>query len=230
MKHSETKRGLGTIKVEQFDPKVILSKENKKICTEKLKLFNLSQKLDQSKNEAAVLVPLCLHNGQLGFLYTLRSTKMTKNRGQVSFPGGMRDKDDVDLKETALRETWEELKIPKEKVDVWTTCNIIGRNEVNIMPVLGYIGEINLDTIKINPYEVEQVFVLPLPSLCDPSTFRFTQFRTGYTLPVYLSGDYRIWGLTAVITHMILTAMIPDFYKNKISYMKPILKRSKTSN
>ncbi len=38
--------------------------------------------------------------------------------GEVSFPGGMYEKEDVDLENTALRETEEETGLDKTKVNV----------------------------------------------------------------------------------------------------------------
>ncbi|XP_018343289.1 PREDICTED: nucleoside diphosphate-linked moiety X motif 8 [Trachymyrmex septentrionalis] len=132
----------------------------------------------------------------------------------VSFPGGMRDKNDVDLQETALRETWEELKIPREKIDVWTTGNLIGKSDVNVMPVLAYIGEVVPEELKINPDEVEEAFVVSLQKLCDPKLISFTNFRRPLlTLPCYLGGKYRVWGFTGAITHMALECLVPQVYK-----------------
>ncbi|KYN38504.1 Nucleoside diphosphate-linked moiety X motif 8, mitochondrial [Trachymyrmex septentrionalis] len=126
----------------------------------------------------------------------------------------MRDKNDVDLQETALRETWEELKIPREKIDVWTTGNLIGKSDVNVMPVLAYIGEVVPEELKINPDEVEEAFVVSLQKLCDPKLISFTNFRRPLlTLPCYLGGKYRVWGFTGAITHMALECLVPQVYK-----------------
>nr|CAD7603697.1 unnamed protein product [Timema genevievae] len=69
--------------------------------------------------KAAVLVPLCIVNGEVSLLYTVRSPDLKRNSGQVSFPGGLMDKTDKDLQETALRETFEELGIQKSSVQIW---------------------------------------------------------------------------------------------------------------
>ncbi|KAL0119836.1 hypothetical protein PUN28_007930 [Cardiocondyla obscurior] len=206
-------------------PEVVLSESNRKACIERFK----SMRVPKSHNaaEAAVLVPLCLYKGELGLLYTLRSMRLTTNRGQVSFPGGMRDENDVNLQETALRETWEELKIPREKIDVWTTGNLIGKVDVNVMPVLAYIGEVEPEKMEINHDEVEEVFVVSLQKLCDPELIRFTTFRHQVaTLPSYLGGKYRVWGFTAGITHMALESLVPDVYEFKFFTLKSMQKSS----
>ena len=66
------------------------------------------------------------------------------------------------------------------------------------------------------------IFTATLKELCDSKNFRTTQFRWGkthvYKTPVYLGTTKRIWGLTAVITHLILSALVPDVYKKNIKY------------
>ncbi|XP_034949158.1 nucleoside diphosphate-linked moiety X motif 8 [Chelonus insularis] len=208
-------------------PEIILNTNNRKACIERLKkLFSMASftKNNQDTKNAAVLIPLCLHDNELGFLYTLRSKTLSTNGGQVSFPGGIKDNDDENYEMTALRETWEELGIPNEKVDVWTSGNFIGRKDVNVMPILGYVGEIDLKKLKINHREVEEAFVVSLKHFCDQKYCRYTQFRTGYTLPVFLKEGHKIWGLTALITHMTMCALIPDIYRHKLKFLRPIEK------
>ncbi|XP_012224997.1 mitochondrial coenzyme A diphosphatase NUDT8 isoform X2 [Linepithema humile] len=187
-----------------LSPKTVLSENNRKKCIEKFKSYQIPL-INKNVPEAAVLVPLCLYKGELGFLYTLRSMKLTNNGGE----------------ETALRETWEELKIPKEKIDVWTTGTLINKGDVNVMPVLGYIGEIVPEELEINPDEVEEAFVVSLQKLCDPELFRFTRF-SNFNLPSYLGGKHRVWGFTGFITHLALSSLIPEVYMNKIPRTKSL--------
>lgn len=63
-------------------PEAVLSESNRKTCIEKFKAIRVPKARNVA--EAAVLVPLCLYKGELGLLYTLRSMKLTSNRGQVS--------------------------------------------------------------------------------------------------------------------------------------------------
>ena len=178
----------------------------------------VKSKMEENPDKAAVLVPLCMYNDKLGFLYTLRSKKVKMNQGQVCFPGGKVDEIDKNLEETALRETWEELKIPRESVDIWGIGNFIGRKNLSVYPVIGYIGKIDPTNLMINTQEVEEAFVYPLEKLCDPSYCRYTQFKNNYTLPTYLGEKHKIWGLTAIITHIVMSALLPDVYTLKLPY------------
>lgn len=86
------------------------------------------------------------------------------------------------------------------------------------MPVLGYAGELKLSHLKINEQEVEAVFAVPLEMLCDPRVCRHTQFRSrAMVLPNYQApGQRAVWGLTAVITHLVLKALAPKIYKKHL--------------
>ncbi|XP_012262057.1 mitochondrial coenzyme A diphosphatase NUDT8 [Athalia rosae] len=222
---AETQRRLGGINENDLSPDVVLSTSNRKNCAKNLRLYRPAPTTSEDEiSKAAVLVPLCMYKGELGFLYTLRSTKLNTNKGQVSFPGGMYDKTDNNLEETAMRETYEELRIPREKIDIWTSGNPMGRNRVSVLPVLAYLGEIEPNELQLNTDEVEEAFVLTLHQLCDPSNCRFTQFRDSYTLPTYLAAKHRVWGLTAAITHVIMKALVPNVYKHKLAYVQPIHK------
>ncbi|XP_063990172.1 mitochondrial coenzyme A diphosphatase NUDT8 isoform X2 [Diachasmimorpha longicaudata] len=210
-------------KVHRFHPDVILSPSSRNECIKRLQKAQTSTSLpSENQRTAAVLVPLCIYKNEMGLLYTLRSTKLRQNKGQVSFPGGMRDNSDNSFEETALRETWEELNIPKETVDVWSSANIVGRRHIHVMPVLGYIGHVDPQQLKFNPHEVEEAFVISLQSLCDPNHWGFTQFRNNYTLPAYSVAGRKIWGLTALITHIIMKALLPDVYRHKLQFVQSI--------
>lgn len=81
---------------------------------------------------------------------------------EICFPGGRIDKYDDSLQETALRETEEELGIPKNKI------NIFGRLNTVIAPmgaiIHGFVGfaDIDKNEININPKEVERFFTIPI--------------------------------------------------------------------
>ncbi|XP_014211084.1 nucleoside diphosphate-linked moiety X motif 8-like isoform X1 [Copidosoma floridanum] len=210
-------RKLSSAEKALLSPEALLDGKIRSACVERLQN---AQVFKPSKNSAiksaAVLVPLCIHNGKLGLLYTLRSTKVSMNRGQVSFPGGMKDKNDATLEDTALRETEEELNIARSDIEIWGSGNLIVRKEMAVLPVLGFIGRVEPKSLKVNTNEVEKAFVQPLEKLCDLALCRYTQFRNNYTMPVYLVDNYKIWGLTAAITHIVMQALVPKVYKHNI--------------
>lgn len=66
---------------------------------------------------------------------------------------------------------------------------------------------------------MEEVFTLPLSHLLREENQGYTHFRTagryGYTLPVFLHGPHRVWGLTAIVTEMTLELLLPGRYRRK---------------
>ena len=66
-----------------------------------------------------VLITKNLNDGNL--ILTRRSEKLKRHGGEISFPGGVRDSSDYDLKETALRETFEEINVKRDQVDIIAT-------------------------------------------------------------------------------------------------------------
>src|ERR671918_2124264 len=67
---------------------------------------------------AAVLVPLVRREAGITVLLTQRTDDMPSHAGQIAFPGGRVQADDVDAVATALRETEEEIGLPRRLVEV----------------------------------------------------------------------------------------------------------------
>ncbi|XP_062575793.1 mitochondrial coenzyme A diphosphatase NUDT8-like isoform X2 [Saccostrea cucullata] len=212
----------------------LLSEENKRRLQNKLQ-NNLNEKsvirketVSDNHKKAAVLVPLCTVNGQPSLLFMVRSNLIPTHRGEVSFPGGMMDDTDQDLIETALRETQEEIGLNIAREDVWGSLQSLpsrdGKNLVT--PIIASVGELEKHKLNLNKAEVENVFTRTVSSLCDSKNVGSTQFRrgklpslqSGYTLPVFLGGEHRIWGLTAVVLHMFLPVLAPGLYKFKLRH------------
>ena len=68
---------------------------------------------------AAVLFPLLFKKDELHVLFTKRTQTVKVHKGQVSFPGGVRDSGDESLQATALREAQEEIGLNPEDVEIF---------------------------------------------------------------------------------------------------------------
>ena len=73
---------------------------------------------DKGLKPAAVLVPLFYVGKELHILFTRRSNKVLYHKGQISFPGGRPHKIDPDFLHTALRESWEEIGLKSEDIQI----------------------------------------------------------------------------------------------------------------
>jgi 8-oxo-dGTP pyrophosphatase MutT (NUDIX family) len=158
-------------------------------------------KLDvPGRTDAAVLVPIYLHGGELHLVFTKRHDDMRRHAGEISFPGGRREEHERDLWVTALREAEEEIGLPASAV------TIIGALQPTptiatgyaVYPFVGLI-ESTRDWVP-SAGEVAEVLELPVPALVD-GYGRRRLLRRG--LPIrtdtYLVGDDLIWGATARI-------------------------------
>ncbi len=111
---------------------------------------------------SVVMVLLCEINGEYHFVLQERNAQIRQG-GEVCFPGGMFDEGtDLSPRETALRETTEELGLPPEKIE------IIGRLDT-LVAAMGAIIDIfvgvmhsDISSLKINREEVEKVFTIPV--------------------------------------------------------------------
>jgi len=149
---------------------------------------------------AAVLLPLVLRQ-EPHVLLTQRTHHLTRHAGQVAFPGGRADANDISLVETALRETQEETGIDPAYV---TVAGFLDAYETGtgyaILPVVGILS----DGFALSPHAVEvaEIFEVPLAFLLDPANrqqqSRAFQGRMRSFYSFTYEGHY-IWGATAAM-------------------------------
>lgn len=191
-------------------PEILLSTLARQSCVSKLKdVPALVPSPGESKVKAAVLLPLFVQNGEVHILYTLRSSNLSSHSGQVSFPGGKLDENEKVI-DAALRETYEEIGLPPESVDVWCEMSPFqGRDKtVLITPVVAFIKDLSLNNLTPNIDEVDEIFSEPMSFFCDKTKHAHLK-HDSYMLPVFL-GKHKIWGITGLITHMFLQCFLPS--------------------
>ena len=151
--------------------------------------------------KAAVLIAIT-DSKDPELIYTLRSNKVGSHGGEVSFPGGMYEKEDKDLKNTALRESEEETGLDKTKVNILGPIDtVVSRFNVSVTPYIGIVpSDIQLND---NSDEIEACFRVPLSFLLKDKRHRNDEInRNGdkFFMPAYKYDSYIIWGLTAMMT------------------------------
>jgi 8-oxo-dGTP pyrophosphatase MutT (NUDIX family) len=153
---------------------------------------------------AGVLVPLLKENDEWCLLYTRRTDLVDSHKGQVSFPGGMAEPEDIKIATTAIREAWEEIGLPPNSIQVLGYLSEMHTvTDFLITPVVGLI-EWPFD-LALSHNEVARVFTIPLRWLMDHKNWEERSLTIGDrcvdNVVFYREYDGEIlWGVTARIT------------------------------
>ena len=134
-------------------------------------------------------------------LLTQRTAHLTAHAGQISFPGGRVEEADADTVAAALRETEEEVGLPRDRVSV------IGRLDTyvtgtgfEIAPIVGIVDP--PVPIAIDPFEVAEAFEVPLAFILDRRNHQRIEREVGAHNRSYFVLPFEgrnIWGATAGI-------------------------------
>ncbi|MBY0470265.1 CoA pyrophosphatase [bacterium] len=169
-----------------------------------------------SGTPAGVLVLFGVSPGEVPkVLLTQRTDTVEKHKGQIAFPGGMLDPEDVEhggLVATALRETEEEVGISRELVrvhgilpDFPTTTGFV------VTPVLSTLKQPPEQVLMtLNSFEIADTFWVSLEELKRPGVYSTEIYEArGKQYPIHVfnveaGGERRIWGATGAILKNIL--------------------------
>lgn len=152
--------------------------------------------------EAAVLIALIQRPSGLHVLFTRRAAHLYDHAGQISFPGGRIEPDDAGAVAAAVRETWEEVGIAPEFIDVLgTQPSFLTSTGFTMKPVIAHVRP----GFAINPdlAEVAEVFEVPLAVLMDTSRHclheaRLPEGRNRFYFSMSWHSHF-IWGATAAL-------------------------------
>jgi 8-oxo-dGTP pyrophosphatase MutT (NUDIX family) len=157
-------------------------------------------------NKAAVLAIITNLEHRPEIIFTRRADHMHSHSGQVSFPGGRWEEGDADLSMTALRETEEEIGLPRSSIQLKGTLQPkLSRYGLYVLPYVGVMHE--QSEIIPNPEEIASVFHVPLSYFVENQPDRIDLLhRDGVRVvaPAWNYEDYDIWGLTAIFTQDLL--------------------------
>ena len=161
---------------------------------------------DPSLTPAAVFLLLYPKDGEYCVLLNKRSQQVEYHKGEISFPGGARDSDDVDFLDTALRETEEEMGISRFDVTVLGELDEVEtRSRFRVKVFVGTIA--SGYCFKPSAAEIAEVLEVPIASLRDTANLR-VETRWEEDSPVtrysYAYNDHLIFGATARILQQFL--------------------------
>lgn len=165
--------------------------------------FYKEETLKSTPKKAAVLAFFYPNeNKQTCFLLTKRASYKGTHSAQVSFPGGKIDIIDKTLKDTALRETYEEVGIPSKNIKIIRalTKTYIPPSNFLVSPFIGMLPHKPL--FKINE-EVDTIIEVLLDDLLNNSNLSSQILKTSYMenmeVPCFKLNNYVVWGATAMI-------------------------------
>lgn len=154
---------------------------------------------------AAVLIPIIGRGSEATVLFTQRTDHLPNHGGQISFPGGKIEQDDVGPRAAALRETEEEIGLSAGLVETLGFLDIYQTGTgFRIAPVLGVVSP--GFALKPDPAEVADIFEVPLRFLMNLENHHKHSLvwrgrnRLYYAIPY---GDRYIWGATAGIIRLL---------------------------
>lgn len=189
------------------------------------------QTIGQQKHYA-VFIPFIKINQSWHLIYQIRAQHISQG-GQTAFPGGMIENNETS-RQTAIRETAEELQINQKNIEVWAEMDQLVTDWAIIHCFVGEIIEISYDSIQPSKAEVDRLFTLPLDWLLGQTPVKQTvayraepdadfpydlinegvkpPFRVQqHSIILYDLPDEKLWGMTATLTYQLVTILKQGF-------------------
>ena len=125
------------------------------------------------RNPSGVLIPIYVEEGRYILVLTRRSQLVRYHKGEISFPGGGYHPSDGSLRQTALRESFEEIGLDPGKVDILGELDDIATMSSGFI-ITPFVGLIPAEyPFKISEFEIDELIHVPLDALlaegcCQP--------------------------------------------------------------
>ncbi|MGD8575347.1 MAG: CoA pyrophosphatase, partial [Gammaproteobacteria bacterium] len=145
-------------------------------------------------------------------LFTRRTEHLPDHPGQVSFPGGSVERVDRGPRDTALRETFEEIGLGRERVEIAGYLDLYRTvTGFVVTPVVGLVRP--GFALRLDPHEVAEAFEVPLDWLADRGNLQRQRRRFGdreVRFYAFQFEQYCIWGATAAMLVNLLERLRSD--------------------
>ncbi|HLB38931.1 MAG TPA: CoA pyrophosphatase [Actinomycetota bacterium] len=154
----------------------------------------------------AAVLAVVIDDADPAVLLTERAANMSRHAGEMSFPGGLQDPADADLRATALRETHEEIGVDPGQLSVIGALPPI-HTFVSAILVTPFVATVpRMPDLAISGGEIARVLTAPIRRLSAAEEQRVLRDdREGvwrgwwYELP-----DATVWGATGSMVHALL--------------------------
>ena len=176
------------------------------IMAHKDRMEELEKANPQRKNakKAGVLALFYPKNANVThLLLILRKTYKGVHSNQIAFPGGKLELQDASLKDTALRETHEEVGVPIERVRVIKSLSkvYIPPSNFEVHPYFGLYDEPLPFVLQED--EVESIVEVSLTDFMNDANLFEQTLSTSYAknivVPAFKLNTYTVWGATAMM-------------------------------
>lgn len=156
-----------------------------------------------SVRKAAVMMLFYPKNEVTHLVLIVRNSYPGVHSSQIAFPGGKVEEIDFDLKQTALRETHEEIGIHPNDIHIIRDFSSIYIPPSNFL-VYPFLGVSQTELIfNLQEEEVAGIIELPLSTLLDDSIISNKNLETSYSklieVPVFQIEEHSVWGATAMM-------------------------------
>ncbi len=170
----------------------------------KVRIMPSRAEIERSNPSKAAVLALFYPDPQeeTRFLLTLRASYAGAHSSQISFPGGKYEDADLDLLQTALRETSEETGVRAEKILITRSLSetYIPPSNFLVRPYLGVMH--NMPSFRPN-HEVKEIIEVRLRDLLSDSSISSKNLSTSYMknidVPCFEFNDHVVWGATAMM-------------------------------
>jgi len=148
---------------------------------------------------SSVLLLLFMDSKRLCCVLIKRPVHMKHHAGQIALPGGRIEKGETAL-QTALRETWEEIGIRSDKIEILGSLSdfYIEVSRFQVHPFVGWLKQ--KPSFVLNPDEVEKIVIFPIGRFHEKiEQIKLNSVTGKLTVPCIKFENEIIWGATAMI-------------------------------
>jgi 8-oxo-dGTP pyrophosphatase MutT (NUDIX family) len=167
---------------------------------------------DADYAQASVLLPLFIRDSHHWLLFMRRADTVKYHKGEISFPGGVVDEKDYSLESTAKRETFEEIGVKEEDIEILGQLDDMTTMTSRFI-VHPFVGTVPFPyKFRINKKEVEQLIEVPLRFFLDPSQprpFSINYRGNTFETPAFIYEGNVIWGATERILENFISVIRP---------------------
>ena len=159
--------------------------------------------IDRAKMAAVLALIFPDEMGISKLALILRKTYKGVHSNQIGFPGGKLENSDDSLMDAAVRETEEEIGVPRNCISVIRPLSeiYIPPSNFKVFPFLGMVT--NCPVFVKQDSEVEDMVPITISELLDDSnqleTFVMTSLNREIKVPAYDFQGHIVWGATAMM-------------------------------